>query len=136
MLETVQLEPFAEVTGDTCRFEYRTVGIGDSVSEIELPLAIVEQAVLTRASITAKVSLDGTVISHMRMPHVAGSTIDLPTGLASIEALVQKAVDSENLRMEEATSADLRMLLQRLEDSVRSVKSAITKWQAQHPTSI
>jgi len=132
MLETVQLEPFAEITGDTCRFGYRTVGIGDSVSEIEVPIAIVEQPVLTRASITTKVSLDGTVISHLRMPHVAGSAKDLPTGLASIEALVQKAVDAENLRMEEATSADLRTLLQRL-DSIRSVKSAISQMASTTP---
>lgn len=90
-------------------------------------MAIVEEAVLTRASIAAKVGPDGTVISHMRMPHVTGSTVDLPTDVGSIEALVQKAVDAENLRMEEATSADLRTLLQRLEDSVKLVKGAISQ---------
>jgi hypothetical protein len=125
-LETIQLEPFVEVTGDTYRFGYRTVGIGNCVSAIDVPMLVVEQAVLTRASSSVRVGPDGTVISHMLTSHVMGSP-DLPTDVASIEVLVKRAVNAENLRMEEATAADLSTLLQRLEDSVRLVKVAISQ---------
>jgi hypothetical protein len=73
-----------------------------------------------------RVGPDGTVISHMLTSHVMGSP-DLPTDVASIEVLVKRAVNAENLRMEEATAADLSTLLQRLEDSVRLVKVAISQ---------
>jgi hypothetical protein len=126
--QTVQLEPFAEVTGDTAyRFGYRTIGTDDCLSAIQVPTSIVEQAVLTRASLATRVAADGTVISHMLMSHIRESIPNIPTDVASIEALVQRAVNTENLRMEEATVADLTTLLRRLEDSVRLVTDAISK---------
>lgn len=126
--QTVQLEPFAEVTGDTAyRFGYRAIGTDDCLSAIEVPTSIVEQAVLTRASLATRVAADGTVISHMLMSHVRESILNIPTDVASIEALVQRAVNVENLRMEEATVADLTTLLRRLEDFVRLVTDTISK---------
>jgi hypothetical protein len=125
--QLVQLEPFAEITDDAYRFGYRGIGTDDCLSAIDMPTFIVEQAVLTRASLAVKVGPDGTVISHMLMSHFSGSIPDIPTDVASIEALVQRAVNAENLRMEEATVADLSTLLRRLEDSVRLVKGAISQ---------
>ncbi|MCR8531234.1 hypothetical protein, partial [Escherichia coli] len=66
---TVQLEPFAEVAGDTYRFGYRAIGVSDYVSAIEVPIQIVEQTVLTRASLAVGIGPDGTVISHFLWPH-------------------------------------------------------------------
>ena len=125
--QMVQLEPFAEITGDTYRFGYRAIGTDDCLSAMDVPTSIVEQAVLTRASLAARVGPDGTVISHMLMSHVRGSIPDIRTDIASIEVLVQRAVNAENLRREEATIADLRTLLRRLEDSVSLVKGAISQ---------
>jgi hypothetical protein len=123
--ESVQLEPFAEARGDTYRFGYRIVGTSDYVSVVEVPIPIVEQTVLTRATLTARLGPDGTVISSVIMS--GGNASYAPTGVTSIDALVQKAVSSENLRMEEATAADLITFLQRLEDSVRLVRRATSQ---------
>lgn len=123
--ETVQLEPFAEVAGDTYRFGYRAIGVSDYVSAVEVPNQIVEQMVLTRASLILGIGLDGAVISHVRWPHAANSIPYPPPHLEALDVLVRRAVNSENLRMEEATVSDLNSLLQRLECSIRLVKDAI-----------
>ena len=128
--QMVQLEPFAEIAGDAYRFGYRAIGTDDCLSAIDVPTSIVEQAVLTRASLAARVGPDGTVISLMLMSHFRGSVPDVSTDVASIEVLVQRAVNVENLRREEATVADLNTLLRRLEDSVRLVKSAISQMKS------
>lgn len=101
--ESVQLEPFAEVTGDTYRFGYRTVGVSDYVSAVEVPIQIVEQTVLMRASLTVRIGPDGTVFSHMLSSHAADATSDPPTDVDPLDVLVRRAVDTENLRMEEAS---------------------------------
>jgi hypothetical protein len=125
--QRVQLEPFAEIAGDAYRFGYRAIETNDCLSAIDVPTSIVERAVLKRATLAARVGPDGTVISYMLMSHVRGSIPDIPTDIVSIEALVQRALNAENLRMEEATVADLSTLLRRLEDSVRLVKGAISQ---------
>jgi hypothetical protein len=132
--ETVPLEPFAEVTGDTYRFGYRIVGTSNYASVVEVPIPIVEQTVLTRATLTTRVGPDGTVTSSMLMS--TGSTSDLLTDVTSIDALVQRAVNAENLRMEEATAADLSTFLQRLEDSVRLVKCATSRTGSETKTAL
>src|SRR5258707_4317714 len=109
--ETVQLEPLEEVKGDTYRFGYRIVGTSNCASVIEIPTLIVERTLQTRAKLTVRVGPDGTVISSIV---AAGSTLELPSDVTSIEALVQRAVNTENLRMEEATEADLGRFLQQL----------------------
>jgi hypothetical protein len=125
--QMVELEPFAEIAGDAYRFGYRAIETDDCLCAIDVPTSIVEQAVLTRASLAARVGPDGTVISYMLMSHIGGSVPDIPTDVASIEALVQGAVNVENLRREEATIADLSTLLRQLEDSVRLVQGAISQ---------
>jgi hypothetical protein len=125
--QMVQMEPFAEVTGNAYRFGYRAIGTDDCLTAVDVPMSIVEQAVLTRASLAATVGPDGTVISHMLISHDGGSIPDIHTDVASIDALIQRAVNTENLRREEATAADLSTLLRRLENSVRLVKGAISQ---------
>ena len=131
-----QLEPFAEITGDAYRFGYRAIGTDDCLSTIDVPMSIVERAVLKRASLAASVGPDGTVISHMLMSHINDSIPDISTNPTSIDALVQRAVNVENLRLEEATVGDLGTLLRRLEDSVRLVKGAISQMTNEGRTQI
>ncbi|MCK1394325.1 hypothetical protein [Bradyrhizobium sp. 1] len=125
--ETVRLEPFAEVVGDAYQFGYRTIGVSNYVSAVEVPIQIVEQAVLTRASLTVGIGPDGTVISHLLSSHVANTLSYPPTDLEALDVLVRRAVNSESLRMEEATLSDLNTLLQRLERSITLVKDAISQ---------
>ncbi|XIA68011.1 hypothetical protein ACFIOY_20280 [Bradyrhizobium sp. TZ2] len=126
-IETVQLEPFAEVGGDTYRFGYRSVGVSDHVSAVEVPIQIVEKALLTRASLTVRIDPDGKVISHMLWSHAADITADSPTDVEALDVLIRRAVNTENLRMEETTVSDLNALLQRLECSISLVKDAISQ---------
>jgi hypothetical protein len=126
-LEIVQLEPFAEVAGDTYRFGYRTVGVSDYVSAVEVPIQIVEQTVLMRASLAVRIGPDGTVISHMLASNAADTVPDPPTDVEALDVLVRRALSTENLRMEEATVSDLNTLLQRLECSISLVKEAISQ---------
>ncbi len=135
-LETVQLEPFAEVAGDTYRFGYRIVGVSDYVSAVDVPTQIVEQTVLTRASLTVRISPDGTVISHMLLSHAADTTPNPPTDVEALDVLVRRAVNTENLRMEEATVSDLKTLLQRLECSISLVKAAISQMSSEPITPV
>lgn len=123
--ESVQLEPFAEVAGDTYRFGYRTVGVNDYVSAVEVPIQIVEQTVLMRASLTVRIGPDGTVFSHMLSSHATDATSDPLAHVDPLDVLVRRVVDTENLRMEEASVSDLNTLLQRLERSIGLVKDAI-----------
>ena len=125
--ETVQLEPFAEVAGDAYRFGYRTIGVSDYVSAVEVPIQIVEQTVLTRASLTVGIGPEGTVVSHLLWSHAANTIPYPPTDLEALDVLVRRAVNSENLRMEEATVSDLNTLLQRLKRSISLVKDAISQ---------
>lgn len=134
--ETVQLEPFAEVAAHTYRFGYRTIGVSDWVSAVEVPIQIVEQTVLTRASLTVRIGLDGTVISHVLWAHVANRTPDPQTNVEALDVLVRRAVNTENLRMEEATVADLSTLLQRLEYSISLVKDAISQMSSEPTTPV
>jgi hypothetical protein len=124
-LEAVHLEPFAEAAGNTYRFGYRTAGISDYVSAVEVPIQIVEQAVLPRTSLTVRIGLDGTVFPLLL--HVADTTLDIPTDVEALDVLIKRAVNTENLRMEEATVSDLNALLQRLECSIGLVKDAINQ---------
>ncbi|MBT1516233.1 hypothetical protein KIP88_37885 [Bradyrhizobium sp. SRL28] len=135
-LETVQLEPFAEVAGETYRFGYRIVGVSDYVSAVEVPIQIVEQTVLARASLTVRIGPDGTVFSHMLSSRAADTTPDLPTDIEALDVLVRRAVNSENLRMEEATVSDLNTLLQRLECSISLVKDAISQTSSEPITPV
>lgn len=125
--EKVQLEPFAEIAGNAYRFGYRTVGVNDCVSAVEVPFQIVEQAVLRRTSLAVTIGPDGTVISHMLCSSAAGTISDPPIGVEALDVLVQSALNTENLRMEEATVSDLNTLLKRLEHSVSLVKTAINQ---------
>jgi hypothetical protein len=134
--QMVRLEPFAEITGGAYRFGYRAIETDDCLSAVDIPTSIVEQAVLTRASLTTQIGPDGTVISHMLISHVGDGIPDIPTDVASIEVLIRRALNAENLRREEATVEDLRTLLQRLENCARLVRGAISQMTSdQHPAS-
>jgi len=124
-LEMVQLQPFAEVAGDTYRFGYRIAGVSDCISTVEVPSQIVEQVVLPRASLAVRMGPDGMVFPLLS--YAANNTLDLPTDVEALEVLVQKAVDTESLQMEEATISDLNTLLRRLECSIGLVKDAISQ---------
>ncbi|MCA6121219.1 hypothetical protein J6500_04765 [Bradyrhizobium sp. WSM 1704] len=134
--ETIQLFPFVEVAEDAYRFGYRAIGASEYVSTVEMPVQLVEQTVLTRASSTVGISPDGTVIARLLWSHASGSIPDQSTDLEALDALVRRAVTIENLRMEEATLSDLSTLLQRLECCISLVKEAISQMSSEPITPV
>lgn len=96
---------------------YRLIGTGEIVCAVKLPVSIAESAILRRSKITITLAPAG---------HVEVSA----GGLAAnepIDDLVARMVTQENLRLEEATTSDLKSLLHRLERSVGLVKEAIAR---------
>jgi hypothetical protein len=129
-MDHFQLEPFAETRGNAYRFGYRAIGTDDCLSIIDVPASIVENVVLARVTLAARIGPDGTVTSQFIRLHTNGSVPEISANAASITALVRKAVNAENLHIEEATVVDLGTLLQRLEDSVILVRGAISQMKA------
>lgn len=125
-VESVQLEPFAEPAGSAYRFGYRVAGTANVVLAVEMPAVVVEPAVMMGASISVRIDADGLVISRLLVPNVVDGS-ELPCQSMPLDHLVQEIVDIENLRVEESTADDLKILLHRLERSVAFVSEAINQ---------
>jgi hypothetical protein len=134
------LEPFAERIGGAHDFDgaagyrigYRLGRDGTAISSVTVSADIIEKTLNLSGSIGLAVTLDGqvtAVVSHSDFTEVT------LRGASSIDGLVQNALDFENLRMEEATTADLNALLERLEHSVRLVKSALSRMRQEQKQS-
>lgn len=129
------IEPFVERTepgvngagARAYRFGYRLEGTRDVLSVIDIPAKIVELVLTDRFLLGTKMSPSGDVspivASHEEI-EFAPSAI---WAIASVEQLVAEALTSENLRLEEAGSAELSILQQRLERATSLVKDAIER---------
>ena len=129
-MTSFELEPFMEpahtkgrVNGSAYRFGYRILGTEQVVSAVEVPASIVENTILQGALLSARSSPDGTITSQMSISYSANASSTREA--KPIDELVRNAIDLDNLRMEEATAADLNTLLERLERSVSFVRDAI-----------
>ena len=133
--EVPAVEPFAERIGpvrdsasaSAYRFGYRIKRTKDILSTVDIPAETVERVLTARLSLTARMSPTGDV-----SPALAGSddiaiAPSVVWAVESIERLVADAVNAENLRLEEAGTAELRTLLARLEHSVMLVTAALAK---------
>lgn len=127
------IEPFVERTqpngarGRAYRFGYRLEGTKDVLSAIDIPAKIVEIALTDGLLLGAKMTPTGDVspiLNGREEIEFASSTI---WAVASVEQLVAEALTSESLRLEEAGSAELSVLQQRLERATSLVKEAIKR---------
>ena len=96
---------------------YRLIETGEVVCAVKLPAALAESAILGRS----KTSIVLTPAGQVEALSGAGSATE------QVDSLVARTVADDNLRMEEATSAELEALLHRLECSVGLVKQAIAR---------
>jgi hypothetical protein len=124
------LEPFVERIGasrspggtTSYRIGYRADSFSAAVTSITVPAGTLEKALNSEELLTLAITPTGEVTAVISFVDSAELTLhaSLP-----IDRLVRNALETENLRMEEATAADLNTLLQSLERSVGLVRDAI-----------
>ncbi|WP_157113393.1 hypothetical protein [Bradyrhizobium embrapense] len=100
---------------------YRLIETGEVLCTVQLPVLLAEKAILARSKILIALTPSGQV----------EATLGNGAATALVDDLVARAVADTNLRMEEATTADLLALLHRLERSLDLVKEAIARLTAE-----
>ncbi|MCK1274426.1 hypothetical protein IVB46_04110 [Bradyrhizobium sp. 61] len=112
---------FAECSLDTATVGYRDASTGSVIASLEIPVQVIERAVLENASVDITLLSNGEIASA-----VVGAASDcLLRTTVSIDSLVDAFLTNENLDKEEATEAELRTLLGRLYKSVEVVERTI-----------
>ncbi|WP_316207164.1 MULTISPECIES: hypothetical protein [unclassified Bradyrhizobium] len=131
------LEPFAEFPGHKSlgrtsaafRFGYRCKQTGVPFAMVEIPASTVAQCVRLKASV--RVTADGKVVAESEIPNDGALARSSET--ISLVQLIEETLDVDNLRMEEASTRELKSLLQELEISIQRVKAALAAMQDQGP---
>lgn len=120
--QTLALSPFAEVRKSTLTVGYRDVSTGIVVVSVELPVELIERTIMETVSVEISLSSAGEISST-----ASGISSDCssPNGTISLDQLVHALLRRNNLHMEEAKESELRLLLERLQKSVRAVERAI-----------
>ncbi|WP_316169093.1 MULTISPECIES: hypothetical protein [unclassified Bradyrhizobium] len=137
-LQASNLEPFIEILGvpsphaDAYRFGYRL----DSavVSAVDLPAEIVEKIFVSRTRQSVHITPSGEIIPELSFPSVAGEIIHPERTIRSIDDLMRETLKPEMLRMGEATSADLALLLERLQRSASLVEDVLDQIARSSPS--
>lgn len=135
--ERQAIEPFVECTclPNTCtadhlyRFGYRIVGSDNVVAAVEIPSRILEEAVLSKLTLSCRLTPDGDVIPQSMFEH--GKAPSAGSSPLSLDQLIRATFTPKNLYMEEATIANLTTMLQRLEESASVVRDALAHSRAQ-----
>ena len=118
----LRLSPFAEWGRPTSTVGYRDVLSRIVVASVALPTDLIERTVLANVAIEIILSGGGEIRSAASG---AASGCASATKTVSLDDLVDKLLDRNNIHLEEATESELRMLLERLERSIRAVQRAI-----------
>jgi len=129
-------EPFAErinsvrdsLSVSTYRFGYRVGRTKDILSAVEIPADTVELAITADLFLSARMSPTGDLFAVIVGPSES-TAMGAGRAVESVEHLVARAVDAENLRLEESGPNDLKILLARLERSVTFVKGALAQFR-------
>lgn len=130
---TSTVEAFLEVAGKaggatgpiSYRAGYRCVETGDVICAIELPASIAESTIFAHSGLVIVTTPDGHIVSTLRGAEGGDLNERQPIVAEPIDAFIARSLNSENLRLEEATVADLKILLQRLNFSASLVSETI-----------
>ncbi|MGY3591474.1 hypothetical protein ACVIGB_008946 [Bradyrhizobium sp. USDA 4341] len=122
----LRLRPFVKCGREISNVGYLDISTGRVVASLEVPLEVIERAVLANVSVDMVLASDGKIASS-----VAGeaSACSSAVKTVSIDHLIQEFLACDNLRLEEATQEELKMLLNRLQDSARAVQRAIASFE-------
>lgn len=120
--QTLALSPFAKVGKSTSTVGYRDVSSGMVVVSVELPVELIERTIMESISVEINLSSTGEISST-----ASGMTCNCSSSIStiSLDELVDALLQRNNLHMEEAKEGELRLLLERLQKSVRAVERAI-----------
>jgi hypothetical protein len=135
LLGRQEIEPFVErdslrpiyASDSPYRFGYRVVGTDTVVAAIEIPASLVFKEISSRLRLSCRLTPDGNVAPEVSFQGDFSCSTAASASPRPIDQLVISALAPEDLRMEEATIADLVVLLQRLKDSADLVRSALTR---------
>lgn len=122
-------EPFVDrvalPNGRFFRVGYRAEGLDDILAVVEVPVHVLEDEIASGLELVIQVSPSGEVVSQI----VASSGLDLlrPRTSVPINHLILETVGANSLRLEEASTSELRTLLRSLELSVEHVRTALAK---------
>ena len=123
------VKPFVELLnrpdGRFVRVGYRPVGFEHDLVSVELPIQILEQAITRGLDLTTRITPSGEVVSHIR-GWSETELINLRL-VTSIDILISQAVNPDNLRLEEASLAELNELRRSLELGIEQVKAALRR---------
>lgn len=131
------LEPFIEAPDATSphanvyRFGYRLDGA--VVSTVDLPVETVEKLLLSKTTLSVRITPCGEVIPGLSTPNVLGELGQAAEIVSSIDDLMKETLSAEALRMEEATPEDLALLFSRLERAIALVRTAIDRASKNSP---
>lgn len=92
------------------------------MTSVELPVELIERTVLANVSI--EISLSGTGEISSAASGVA-SNLCSANRTIWLDELVDVLLDRTNIHMEETTESELKILLERLQKSIRAVQRAI-----------
>jgi hypothetical protein len=123
------VEPFVDLLnrsdGRFARVGYRSAGFGEALASVELPIQLLEQAVACGLGLTTRITPSGEVVSGIRgWSETPLTDVRLVT---SIDILISQVVSPDNLRLEEASLAELNELLKSLELGIEQVKAALRR---------
>jgi hypothetical protein len=111
--------------GRFARVGYRPVGSEQALICVELPIQLLEQAVASGLDLTTRITPSGEVVCDIHgWSETALSDLRLVT---SIDLLISQMVSPDNLRLEEASLAELNELLKSLELGIEQVKAALRR---------
>ncbi|MGY4154320.1 hypothetical protein ACVINW_000162 [Bradyrhizobium sp. USDA 4461] len=122
----LSLSPFVKCGREISNVGYLDVSTGRVVASLEIPLGLIEHAVLANVSVEIALAGDGRIASSVAGEATACTSV---VKTVSIDHLIQEFLAGDNLRLEETTQAELRTLLNRLQDSARAVQRAIASFE-------
>jgi hypothetical protein len=136
--QTSNIEPFIERPrmasphADAYRFGYRLDGV--VVSAVDLPVETVEKLLVSGNRLSVRITPCGEIVAELSIPNVLGEVSHAEGIILSIDDLVRETLRPETLRMEEATSADLALLLSCLQRSAALVKEMLDQIARSSPS--
>jgi len=128
------LQPFVELLGTDCkvmgptgyRFGYRNPATCEAVCTVDVPAETVEQALMSRLSLSVTMSADGKITARFLEPDETAAP-----GVAAIprpiDDIVAHGISLDELGRESPSASDLKSLLARLERSVALVRAALVR---------
>lgn len=129
------IEPFAErvclgnarPADDLYRFGYRDSESGTVVAAIEIPAGLLEEEISSNLTSSCRLTPDGKLISESSFEY---GKVSAGIGISPVplDQLIRTTLAPQNLHMEEATIADLRIMLERLEESISLVKETLARY--------